>query len=390
MAAAWVTQAQPPAHLFRTPPHEHGMTDVRTLFVSRKWPPAVGGMETYSVKLAEALDEQVSLRRLVLPGRANGQPPTLPRLLWFFVRACVEVAIRARSVDLLIVGDFVLAPLVAVHAVINPRGRRVVIVHGLDLLFGRQRSPLARVYRRYVAVNRRLIARRVTAVVANSSATADVARSLGLPRVTVVRPGVDVPDLPDDHVEARDRNLVIFVGRLVPRKGAGWFAEEVLPFLPDPTFVVAGPGGDPTEIARIENAPRAHYLGPLDAAALADLRRRAWIAVMPNIPAGEGDLEGFGLASIEAAAAGCVVVASGVEGVEDAIQHNVTGVVVPPLDRDAWIGKVTEIQGWGAERFLASTARAVEHLRHRYTWTKAASEILSVVGIGDGETSGGA
>src|SRR6478736_1889736 len=59
----------------------------RLLLVSRKWPPAVGGMETYSVELDETLLERFDVQRLVLPGGADGRPPGLPGYAAFLIRA---------------------------------------------------------------------------------------------------------------------------------------------------------------------------------------------------------------------------------------------------------------------------------------------------------------
>src|SRR5207342_292517 len=86
-------------------------------------------------------------------------------------------------------------------------------------------------------------------VVANSRYTASLARQAGFRNVVVVN-----PPLPESALtratEARDvaplragfGRFVLCFGRLVPRKGAMWFAENVLPRLPaDVGLLVAGP-----------------------------------------------------------------------------------------------------------------------------------------------------
>src|SRR3546814_6236030 len=51
---------------------------ISILYLTRKWPPAVGGMETYSGKLTQALARcaDIPVSVIALPGRRNGQPPT--------------------------------------------------------------------------------------------------------------------------------------------------------------------------------------------------------------------------------------------------------------------------------------------------------------------------
>ena len=48
------------------------------LYVSRKWPPAVGGMETYSKEITTELGSRVPLQVIALPGRPDGKPPAVP------------------------------------------------------------------------------------------------------------------------------------------------------------------------------------------------------------------------------------------------------------------------------------------------------------------------
>ena len=48
----------------------------KVLFITRKWPPAVGGMETYAKRISEELSELTDLTTLSLPGRSDGRPPS--------------------------------------------------------------------------------------------------------------------------------------------------------------------------------------------------------------------------------------------------------------------------------------------------------------------------
>ena len=48
---------------------------IRVMFITRKWPPAVGGMETWSVRLAEELARIGPVEVVALPGRADRRPP---------------------------------------------------------------------------------------------------------------------------------------------------------------------------------------------------------------------------------------------------------------------------------------------------------------------------
>ncbi|AFL88028.1 glycosyltransferase [Terriglobus roseus DSM 18391] len=53
--------------------------------------------------------------------------------------------------------------------------------------------------------------------------------------------------------------------------------------------------------------------------------------------------EAFGLALIEARAAGCAIVATDVDGIPEIIQHNATGLLVPPEDAGALAASITSL-----------------------------------------------
>jgi glycosyltransferase involved in cell wall biosynthesis len=65
-------------------------------------------------------------------------------------------------------------------------------------------------------------------------------------------------------------------------------------------------------------------LGEVDEHTKESLYREATIFLMPNI-AVPGDMEGFGLVCVEAAARGLPVVAAKLEGIQDAVIDGVTG-----------------------------------------------------------------
>ena len=165
---------------------------------------------------------------------------------WLPVALVRTVRLLARRrVDLVLCGDAL------VYAVLGPflrafRVRHAAMVMGLDLTYG---NPL------YQAVVHPLL-RRAPHVIAISEATAAAARALGIPadRVTVVRLGVQAPAAGPDRRSARrqvgtsigvdgDAIILLTLGRLVRRKGARWFVDEVLPRLPNHVvYIVAGEG----------------------------------------------------------------------------------------------------------------------------------------------------
>ena len=347
------------------------------LFVTRKWPPAVGGMELYSRELAAAYRHLGPTDVVALPGRADGRPPHLLRLLGFMVTTAWTLAVRRRRYRLVHFGDLVLFPLCAWARLWAPGTRRIVTVHGLDLIYGRRRGALPRAYRAYLAFTRWLQGS-AAAFVANSSSTRQVAEAAGFRAVHAVPLGITLEgeDPQPADLAMADPPFVLFVGRLVPRKGAAWFARTVVPLLPEAvTFAVVGAAWDAEETAALASAPRCRHLGRLPDAEVEALRRSAVAVVLPNQPGGVADVEGFGLAALEAAATG-IVIASRLEGLIDAVVDGETGFLEAHDDPAAWARRIAELLDWPTDRRAAFVAQGRAVLRRRYAWDRVARQTL--------------
>ena len=309
-------------------------------FVSRKWPPAMGGMETYAHRLAAELATQGTLRRSVLPGRPDGTPPGTLRLMAFGLATAVRLLATRSPADVVHVSDMASWPLAFAARLRSRRTALVLSAHGTDVSYPRRGGPRGRAYGAYLRLGARLLPG--AAVIANSAATAEAAAGFGFDSVSVVRLAADAVSIGTPV----SRTRVLFAGRLLPMKGCGWFAREVLPRLPeDMTLAVAGTLCDAEE-AEILNRPRVEYLGRLDPAALRAAFAGALCVVVPNVPRHDGLFEGFGLVALEAAAAGGVVLAADHGGLRDAVQDGVTGLLLPPGDAEAWADAIVRVRAW--------------------------------------------
>jgi phosphatidyl-myo-inositol dimannoside synthase len=349
----------------------------RVLFISRKWPPAIGGMETYALKLVAELASRCHLITRVLPGRAHGSPPGLPRLAIFLIGS-LGFLLRRRA-DVVHIGDLVLWPLALAAHVFGTAPRVVITAYGLDVIYGRRRGLLPKVYGLYLRLGVRLVARRVR-IIAISNETARLCRAAGFSDVVVVTLGVDLPATAPAE-ENVPGNYVLFVGRLVRRKGAAWFASEVLPRLPASLrMVVVGKAWDLEELAVLEANPRVEYQKVVSAAQLLTLRRSAVVVVMPNVLSSGNDIEGFGLTAVEAGADGGVLLASGIEGIVDAVVDGTTGFLLPAGDAAAWAAKVDDVFGWSPQRRSEFIHACQAEVARRYTWSAVANQTLDAYG----------
>ncbi|MEO0427835.1 MAG: glycosyltransferase family 4 protein [Pseudomonadota bacterium] len=352
---------------------------MRFLLITRKWPPAVGGMETWSVEVADALralGHTVDAR--ALPGRPGGRAPSGGSILRFgLVQGASLLVARWRegSPQAVIGGDMAVWPLAWLA------GRRsgatvIVAAHGTDLAFAWRRGLLGALYRAWLRLGARAL--RDAAILANSRATARRARELGFRKVTHAPLGVTVAT---GAPRAEPEPYLLFAGRLIRRKGLSWFVREILPALPEPLRLkVAGPPWDESEGAALDH-PRVDALGPRPQAELHSLMARAVAVVVPNLPSERHVFEGFGLVAPEAAAAGAVVLASDLDGLSDAVLDGRTGFLLPAGDAAAWRAKLSEIAAWPPSTRLAATTEARDTAQAHFRWSAVAERIVALATV---------
>jgi phosphatidylinositol alpha-1,6-mannosyltransferase len=315
---------------------------VIVLFISRKFPPSVGGMERYAYELSQALEkDDVKLIKITW-GRSNRWLPVV--LIGFFFRATYEL-IRHPEIKVIHAQDAVLAPLGWLLHIMFKKPY-IVVVHGLDITFskfGYQKLILPFV-------------RRANRVAPISSATATEVTKRGVLPSSVVVTTLGINDDYDGTIEpdkkvlsdqigydVTNSFLLLTTGRLVKRKGVAWFTENVMPDLVktelNVKYLVVGSGAE-TELIQqkikdMNLEDNVIMLGRVSDNVRMLLYQSCDVFVMPNIVI-PGDIEGFGIVAQEAAVAGLPVVASNIEGIKDALQHQKNGILVKSGDKTAF------------------------------------------------------
>lgn len=238
-------------------------------------------------------------------------------------------------------------------------------------------------------------------VIAVSQFTAGLVQELGVrrPTIDVVPNGADATRFGRDAARrkafrsAHDlgaRPIVLTVGNVTERKGQH-LVVEALPRLvaaaPDVSYVLVG---RPTEADALQARARAlgvdgHLvvLGQLDAEEVADAHAAADVFAMTSTNTASGDVEGFGIAVLEAALSGVPAVVTKGTGAEEAVRHGETGLAVesePARIADALTTLLTD------PHHRAELGDAAErHARDSGTWTSRVEqygEILDEVARG--------
>jgi glycosyltransferase involved in cell wall biosynthesis len=314
------------------------------LIITRNYPPKTGGLENYSYHLIREFEKAHTVFKLTL-SRSSWH------LIWFLPFCCLAglSICRRHSIKYIHLCDGVLAPIGVMLKKMT--GAQVTItIHGLDITFA---NPV------YQALIPACVAR-LDRILCVSQTTREQCTSRKIPanKCVVIPNGIRPDDfhmVPETEksrgmlfqrlrVSPGERRVLVTVGRLVRRKGVAWFVAHVMPSLSgDYLYLIVGDG---PEKKSIQQAIETNSLGErvyLTGAVSDDIRNRilnaADIFVMPNIRI-PSDVEGFGIAALEAGCLGLPVVASDIQGIRDAIMHGKTGYLVPEKDISAFIDKI--------------------------------------------------
>ncbi len=188
-------------------------------------------------------------------------------------------------------------------------------------------------------------ARQARGVVTCNRATAAALAAVGV-QATVVPHGVDtVRFAPCGGPKTGGPFRVLGVGRLVEKKGFHVAIAAVAGLDAGVALRIVGGGADEARL-RALSAGRAEveFAGPRTHRELPAEYARADVVVVPSVVAGSGDRDGLPNVVLEAMASGVAVVASDVAAVPDAVEHEVTGLLVPPGDPSALAAALRRLQ----------------------------------------------
>ncbi len=349
---------------------------MKILFISHKYPPSIGGMEKQCYELIRGVEKEHEVYKVVYDSEYEN------RVQFFFrLKKRVKKILREQpDIDIIHLNDGLMAYFglwLQTYTSIPV----VVTYHGLDVVFPNsiyQRKIIPK-YHHYEG----------GICVSTATAQACTERDFPSEKIHVVPNGVDseiadlqlnvnefVAEFQEKHnINLLEKKIIISLGRPVKRKGFSWFIKEVVPQLDkDVLYIIVGPskqdfyvplwrkilpqkwldeidlflGASSDEqgifelLQKNEFKNRVLQTGALPYEKMMALLTLADIFVMPNIKV-EGDAEGFGLVALEATLRKTPVLASGIEGITEAIKDGKNGYLLPSENAEVWVKKIDEL-----------------------------------------------
>jgi glycosyltransferase involved in cell wall biosynthesis len=344
---------------------------VKILYITRKYPPSVGGMQKFNYDLVSELQKTIDVELIAL-GKAQYH------LAWFMPYALFQGT--RKDCDVVHLGDGLLAPLGWVLSKIKKKPYAVT-VHGLDItyknkLYQSAVSPHIKKADRIICISKNT--RRLCI---ESGCEAE--------RCNVIPNGIRIDKKNEPNkkkarallVERYNINaddlILLSVGRLVKRKGVAWFLRQVLPSLKNTTLIVAGEGLEREKVNKAARGmERARILGRVDDELLQLLYSGSDAFVMPNIKV-EGDVEGFGIVLLEAGQNGLYSFASNIDGIPEAVSENKNGRLLESGNAGAWIRELSKFEG-KKDELETMGQQAREYVINNYSWERIAEEYKRV------------
>lgn len=370
------------------------MTEI--LCITHKYPPTIGGMEKQSFELIKGLSRYYKTHVVAYQNSGN-------KAVWMAnLKAKVQLVLKENpNIKLIHLNDGTMgAACLWLQKIVKIPV--IVTFHGLDITF-----PLDVFQHKIVP---RLAQYSGAICVSEFTRQQCLKRGFREDSVFTVKNGVDtslseIPTEPDFKeklrttygVDISGKHILHVTGRPVKRKGFSWFIKNVMPLLNkdiillmtgpmkyDPSFLEKSLSHLPAFIAHnfqlflgmatdtkkvielLKKEKNTYHLGSVPYADLLQILSIADLFLMPNIEI-EGDEEGFGLVALEASMRGTYVLASGIEGITDAVIDGKNGTLLPSGNAQAWADKIHELLS-NKEKLQKLSAEGQSFTKQNYSW----------------------
>jgi len=348
------------------------------LFITRKYPPKKGGMETFSYEFSKELSKYVTLYKIVWKKSQ--------KWLFYFIPYSIIKSmflIRKNNIDLVHIGD----PALSIVGYILKKSFKIPTIcniHGLDITFNN--SIYQWCLKKFLKFN---------TCICISNYVKELAEGKNLKNLRVIPIAINSQKYKTNQekkalknkisslfeINLKNRKILLTVGRLVKRKGVFWFINNVFKkFRNNIVYLIVGKGKEDEKIRELikkNNLETSIFLlGEVDNKLLKLLYNIADIFVMPNIKV-QGDVEGFGIVALEASSCGIPVIASNIEGIRDAIVDGKNGFLVESENSNQFIFILNKLLQDDKYR-ISFGNKAKEYVSLNFNWEKNIDNYIKI------------
>jgi len=329
------------------------------VIVSSEFPPQPGGIGNHAYQLAKALSYKGYKVTVVTDERSDSGsaekifdknlPFTVCRIrkrtprMFMYVERFVSIFRALKSADKVIASGKFSLWVVAFCTIFRKRFSMAVI-HGTEV------NLPSGAFRNLVELS----LKRFNVIVAVSNYTKQLISYLNL-KVSVIPNGITLDDWQDKVLISEENKLfsypkLITVGRVSERKGQMEVVKllpELLKQFPKLHYHCIGINDEITSVMALAKhlgvEKHVSFHGVLGNHILKNYLVQSDIFIMLSKPASNGDVEGFGIAILEANAMGVPAIGAFGSGVEEAIEVGQSGILIPLRDGEALTTAIRDI-----------------------------------------------
>lgn len=368
---------------------------MRALLITTDYPPDIGGLQTYSWRIARGLPGGMltavlagsDRHRRVLPMPAPGVAlatrygRTRWRAFWWSMWSVPWFRLRHRAGFLLHMQWTTAIPTMLLRRFL-PGTRYVVLVHGAELV-----DP----ERWLVGLLKGSVLSRADAVVAGSRHTAEIVTQLGIRcrRLEVIPYGNPLEGCgeapPGESIPAVTPGpRLLCMHRLVARKGTALLLDA-LAGLKDRRWSLdlIGRGEEEgrlrEQIDHLKLRERVRILPPVDEDMKLRMLRDASLFILPSLPPiSNNHVEGLGLTLLEAQSRGLPVLAARTGGIPEAVQEGRTGILFRAGDVKDLREKLSELLA-APEKLRAMGKEGPGWVESHFSWEASLEKLAELM-----------
>ncbi len=340
----------------------------------------MGPLDVYRYRYCPQRWERLAYEGGILPNLRR--QPWLALLIPFFLASqlwLVTRLLRRNEYDLVHAHWVIPQGFVALLARALSRRKPAVVItsHGGDLFA--LKGPLFSRLKQWIVRH----AQHLTVV---STAMRDKAIELGVPadKISVIPMGVDAQEIFVPPPVGAPREGLIFVGRLVDKKGIEYLLKAmpaVLESHPTVRLKIIGDGPLRSQLEEVAEdlgiSPALDFLGAVPNHAIPDHLRQSAVAVIPSIVTDNGDQEGAPVAVMEVMACGCATVVSDYPGARDLVEDGSNGTLVPQRDPGELARAICDLLSSPAQCGLLGESGRATILQH-FDWRVVSKKFQQV------------
>ncbi|TQD33829.1 glycosyltransferase family 4 protein [Haloflavibacter putidus] len=360
------------------------------LLITSEFPPQPGGIGNHAYNLAKGLDgNSYSVKVLGDRRSADGEEENAfdSRLAFMVNRVKREKLIfktyykrlqkakhLAKNADIVLLSGKFPLWLGAYLRFVFPQKKLFAIIHGSEVQLGS--SALRKL------TNFSL--KKMNGVIAVSSFTLDLVKNLHLQNTKIIPNGFDLGksiSVKKTFVKNKENLRLITVGNVSRRKGQENVIKalpELLAVYPKLEYHIVGIPTLRKEYSALAKdlgvEKHVFFHGKVDETRKIELLQTADIFAMLSQTTKSGDVEGFGIAILEANALGIPAIGSKNCGIEDAIKENYSGFLVDPKNNKEILQAVAEILS-----HYGSFAEQAEEWSKNFKWPKISKQYVKFI-----------